>query len=315
MIEVSGLSKHFGELKAVDNISFQVHRGEIVGFLGPNGAGKTTTMRILTGFFPPTHGKASVAGFDVFENSKQLKETIGYLPENPPLYDEMTVRKYLKFVAKIKGIRGHLVSSRIDTMVEKLSLEQVIDRLIGNISKGYRQRVALAQALIHEPEVLILDEPTIGLDPQQIIEIRDLIKGLAGSRTIILSSHILQEVSATCGRVIIINKGRLVAVDTHEGLAEKARGKHGKTLSLLAKGPASGISATVEKMEGVIAVHIRSEDNNLSHLEIECPADHSFREALFSIMAENRWPILELKGIESSLEDVFLKLTTEENQQ
>ena len=218
MIEVSHLSKSYRDLKAVDDVSFQVQSGEILGFLGPNGAGKTTTMRILTGVLPPTSGTVKVSGFDVFEQPLEVKKRIGYLPENPPLYTDMTVRAYLRFVASIKGVPRKARDGEVDRVAQKTNCTQFIQRVIGNLSKGQRQRVGLAQALLGDPEVLILDEPTVGLDPAQIIEVRQLIKSLAGKHTIVLSTHILPEVVATCQRVLIISQGKVVADDTLEGL-------------------------------------------------------------------------------------------------
>ena len=218
MIEVEHLVKSYRELKAVDDVSFQVQSGEILGFLGPNGAGKTTTMRILTGVLPPTSGKAKVCGFDVFENPIEVKRRIGYLPENPPVYTDMTARAYLRFVASIKGIARKARESEVERVADRTSCRQFLHRVIGNLSKGQRQRVGLAQALLGDPEVLILDEPTVGLDPAQIIEVRELIKSLAGKHTIVLSTHILPEVTATCQKALIIAQGRVVAYDTLEGL-------------------------------------------------------------------------------------------------
>ena len=218
MIEVEHLVKSYRELKAVDDVSFQVQSGEILGFLGPNGAGKTTTMRILTGVLPPTSGKAKVCGFDVFENPIEVKKRIGYLPENPPVYTDMTARAYLRFVASIKGVPRKTRESEVERVATKTSCTQFLHRVIGNLSKGQRQRVGLAQALLGDPEVLILDEPTVGLDPAQIIEVRELIKSLAGKHTIVLSTHILPEVTAICQKALIIAQGRVVAYDTLEGL-------------------------------------------------------------------------------------------------
>jgi len=238
MIEVEHLVKSYRELKAVDDVSFQVQSGEILGFLGPNGAGKTTTMRILTGVLPPTSGKAKVCGFDVFENPIEVKKRIGYLPENPPVYTDMTARAYLRFVASIKGVPRKARESEIERVATKTSCTQFLHRVIGNLSKGQRQRVGLAQALLGDPEVLILDEPTVGLDPAQIIEVRELIKSLAGKHTIVLSTHILPEVTATCQKALIIAQGRVVAYDTLEGLqranagAVTADGLPGPTPSL-----------------------------------------------------------------------------------
>ena len=229
MIETHGLTKRYRDLVAADNVSFRVNKGEIVGFLGPNGAGKTTTMKMLTGFMPATEGRAVVAGFDVFEAPMEVKRRIGYLPESPPVYPNLTVHEYLKFVGKLKGIKGNELASTIERAVNHLSLLPVIDRLIRNLSKGFQQRTGFAQALLGNPEVLILDEPTVGLDPRQIGEVRNLIKGLAGDHTVLLSTHILQEVTATCERVIIINQGKIVVDDrlshlleTHQSESESA---------------------------------------------------------------------------------------------
>jgi ABC-2 type transport system ATP-binding protein len=221
MIEINGLTKRYRDLVAVNDISFSVAAGEIVGFLGPNGAGKTTTMKMLTGFLPATSGSATVAGFDVFDSPMDVKRSIGYLPEIPPVYPDLTVREYLRFVGKLKGLRGGELKSNVDESIEKVSLELVADRLIRNISKGYQQRTGLAQSLLGKPKVLILDEPTVGLDPRQIGEVRTLIQSLAGDHTVILSTHILQEVSAICDRVVIINKGTMVADDSLAALVEK----------------------------------------------------------------------------------------------
>ena len=224
MIEVQHLTKRYGRVTAVDDISFRVEKGEILGFLGPNGAGKTTTMRVLTGYMPPTEGAVIVAGYDVFQQPVDAKRRTGYLPETPPLYPEMTVREYLTFVAKIKGITPAERKARVESVIDRVRVADMADRHCAKLSKGYRQRAGLAQALIHNPEVLILDEPTAGLDPKQIIETRELIKGLAGDHTIILSTHILPEVSQTCQRVVIINKGRVVAIDTPDNLTARLRG-------------------------------------------------------------------------------------------
>ncbi len=238
MIEVSHLVKSYRELKAVQDVSFKVEKGEILGFLGPNGAGKTTTMRMITGVLPPSSGSVKVAGFDVFEQPMEVKKRIGYLPETPPVYTDMTVRAYLRFVAEIKGVRRAQREGEVDKVATQTNCDQFIHRVIGNLSKGQRQRVGLAQALLHDPEVLVLDEPTVGLDPAQIIEVRELIKSLAGKHTIILSTHILPEVVATCQRVLIIAQGRVVADDTLAGLqaantsALTADGQPGPTLSL-----------------------------------------------------------------------------------
>lgn len=232
MIQVQNLTKRYRDLVAVDDLSFDVAKGEILGFLGPNGAGKSTTMKILTGFMPASSGTARIAGYDVFENPVEVKRRVGYLPENPPVYTEMTVRSYLKFVAQIKGIPSRRVNDEVDRVSDLASVDHVSGRVIGNMSKGYRQRVGLAQALIGNPDVLILDEPTVGLDPHQIREVRDLIRSLAGRHTIVLSTHILPEVTAICQKVLIIKSGRVVAYDDLESLQNSARDDSGQTASL-----------------------------------------------------------------------------------
>src|SRR5947209_6699322 len=253
MIKVEGLTKRYARNVAVDNISFEVEKGQIVGFLGPNGAGKTTTMRVLTCFLPPTSGSAQVAGFDVLKQPMEVKKRIGYLPELPPLYPEMEVVEYLEFVGRIKGLSKAEIPKRLDEVAEKCAIADVKTKLIGKLSKGYRQRVGLAQAIIHNPDVLILDEPTAGLDPHQIIETRDLIKGLAGSHTIILSTHILSEVEQTCERVIIIAKGKLVAMDTVANLTSRLRGSETVAVEVIGA-DAGSIREKLEQVAGVSTV-------------------------------------------------------------
>ncbi|HEX9187202.1 MAG TPA: ATP-binding cassette domain-containing protein, partial [Vicinamibacteria bacterium] len=248
MIEVESLTKRYGRATAVDGVSFRVERGEILGFLGPNGAGKTTTMRILTCYLPPTEGTARVAGYDVFAQPMEVKRRVGYLPETPPLYPDMSVRDYLEFCARIKGVPGKERRGRVADAIEKCRVGDVRDKLIAKLSKGYRQRVGLAQAILHNPDVLILDEPTAGLDPKQIIETRELIRSLAGSHTVILSTHILPEVSMTCGRVVIINKGRVVAEDTPENLTRRLKGAG--TIRVEARGEDAAILEAVRAVPG-----------------------------------------------------------------
>jgi ABC-2 type transport system ATP-binding protein len=252
MIEVENLTKRYGRHTAVDGISFRVHKGEILGFLGPNGAGKTTTMRILTCYLPPTEGTARVAGYDVFEQPLEVKRRVGYTPETPPLYPDLDVGTFLDFCAKIKGVPGKDRKARISDVMEKTRISDVRGTLIGRLSKGYRQRVGLAQAILHNPDVLILDEPTAGLDPKQIIETRELIKGLGGEHTIVLSTHILPEVSMTCGRVVIINKGRVVAEDTPENLTHRLQGA--ATVRLEVRGESPDLEATLAGASGVKSV-------------------------------------------------------------
>src|SRR5580765_3682097 len=254
MIKVQGLTKRYARNVAVDHLSFEVEKGQIVGFLGPNGAGKTTTMRMLTCFMPPTEGTAEVAGFDVRENPMEVKRRIGYLPETPPVYPEMEVIEYLDFVGRIKGVPKANLRSRIDEVMQKTAIADVRNKEIGKLSKGYRQRVGLAQAIVHNPEVLILDEPTSGLDPHQIIETRQLIRGLAGDHTIILSTHILPEVSQTCQRVVIINRGKVVAVDTPDNLTARLRGSETMYLQVDAQG--ADVASVLQRVTGVTRVGV-----------------------------------------------------------
>jgi ABC-2 type transport system ATP-binding protein len=311
VIEVEHVSKVYNGRKAVNDVSFKVEKGEILGFLGPNGAGKTTTMRILTCYMPSTEGTARVAGYDVFEESLEVRKRIGYLPENPPLYPEMTVGSYLNFVAKIKGIRSRQRRSQVDEVVGKCNLGDVRNRIIGKLSKGYKQRVGLAQALLNNPEVLILDEPTLGLDPKQIHEVRTLIKGLASTHTVILSTHILPEVSMTCNRVVIINKGRVVAMDTPDGLASQLKGA--ERISLMVDGPIEDVRNKIQSIEGVTSVQT-SEDagGGPATYTVECQLDSDLRRVLAATVVSAGWGLLELRGISMSLEDVFINLITQE---
>jgi ABC-2 type transport system ATP-binding protein len=313
VIEVEHVSKVFNGRKAVDDISFKVEKGEVLGFLGPNGAGKTTTMRILTCYMPSTEGTARVAGYDVFEQSLEVRRRIGYLPENPPLYPEMTVDSYLNFVAKIKGARSNLRKSQVDEAVDKCNIGDVRKRIIGKLSKGYKQRVGLAQALLNNPEVLILDEPTIGLDPKQIHEVRSLIKGLASTHTVILSTHILPEVSMTCNRVVIINNGKVVAMDTPEGLAHQIKGA--ERISLTVDGPMEAVREKLLVVDGVLSVHAEDPAGGPTTYTVECKLDCDLRRELAKIVASEGWGLIELRGVSMSLEDVFINLTTQEHQE
>jgi ABC-2 type transport system ATP-binding protein len=310
LIEVKGVTKRFGRTTAVDHVTFEVRKGEILGFLGPNGAGKTTTMRIITCFLPPNEGSASVAGFDVFREPLEVKKRIGYLPELPPLYQEMTVVDYLDFVARIKGVPGPKRRERVDNVVEKCALAEVREKQTGRLSKGYRQRVGLAQALVHDPEVLILDEPTAGLDPRQIIETRELIKGLAGEHTIILSTHILPEVSMTCERVVIINAGRVVAEDTPEGLTARMRGS--EILSVTVEGTPDKVRDSVSSLAGVVQVRETGSHNGAYTFEVETSSGQDIRRELAQTIVQGGHGLLELKQVGMSLEDIYLKLTTKE---
>ena len=310
MIEVQHLTKRYGRVTAVDDVSFRVERGEILGFLGPNGAGKTTTMRILTGYMPATDGKAIVAGFDVFDQPIDAKRRTGYLPETPPLYPDMSVVEYLQFVAKIKGVPSGERRQRLQQIMERTRIDDVGHRLCGKLSKGYKQRVGLAQALIHNPDVLILDEPTAGLDPKQIIETRELIKKLAGDHTIILSTHILPEVSQTCQRVVIINKGRVVAIDTPDNLTARLRGSETMYLQLDTSGADAG--ASLGRVPGVTRVVESDRRDGMIGFEIDSERGRDVRRDLARVVVTSGWGLLELRPLRMSLEDVFLSLTTEE---
>lgn len=310
MIEVEHLTKVYNGRKAVDDISFKVEKGEILGFLGPNGAGKTTTMRILTCYMPATEGTARVAGHDVFEESLEVRKRIGYLPESPPLYYEMTVYSYLDFVAKLKGTPASRRKSHLDDVMQKTSIGDVRSRVIGRLSKGYKQRVGIAQALLNNPEVLVLDEPTIGLDPKQIFEVRSLIKNLAGDHTVILSTHILPEVSMTCNRVVIINNGKVVAMDTPEGLANQVKGA--ERVAMLVDGPVDAVCEKLSAVEGVLSVKADGGDDSLSRLTLECKLNTDLRRTLAAVVVNQGWGLLELRGVSVSLEDVFINLITNE---
>jgi ABC-2 type transport system ATP-binding protein len=310
MITVKELTKRYARNTAVDHISFEVAKGQIVGFLGPNGAGKTTTMRILTCFMPPTSGTATVAGFDVLEQPMEVKKRIGYLPETPPLYLEMETAEYLKFVGQLKGLSGAELKKRVDYVCERCAVVDVRNRLIGKLSKGYRQRVGLAQAIIHNPDVLVLDEPTAGLDPKQINETRDLIKDLAGSHTIILSTHILPEVEQTCEQVIIINKGKLVATDSVRNL--QARGAESMVLEVGGRNgslePAS-VQQKLERVSGVSRVVCKNQIDSRAVFEIESQKGRLVRGDLARAVVESGWDLNELRPAAMSLEEVFLQLT------
>ena len=310
MIEVQHLTKRYGPLKAVDDVSFKVERGEILGFLGPNGAGKTTTMRVLTGYMPPSEGRAVVAGFDVFDQPIEAKRRTGYLPETPPLYPEMTVRDYLAFVARIKGVPRGERAARLDYVMGRTRVADVAHRHCGKLSKGYRQRVGLAQAILHNPDVLILDEPTAGLDPKQIIETRELIKELAGDHTIILSTHILPEVSQTCHRVVIINKGRVVAVDTPENLTARLRGS--ETMYMQVDGLGADVKAALEAVTGVTRAVLADTRGTATGFEIDSESGRDVRRELAAAVVSRGWGLLELRPMRMSLEEIFLHLTTEE---
>ncbi|HET8648257.1 MAG TPA: ATP-binding cassette domain-containing protein, partial [Vicinamibacteria bacterium] len=308
MIEVENLTKRYGRTTAVDGVSFRVHKGEILGFLGPNGAGKTTTMRVLTCYLPATEGTARVAGYDVFEAPLEVKRRVGYIPETPPLYPDMDVTAFLEFCARIKGVPRDQRAARIDEAVGKCRLGDVRRKLIGRLSKGYRQRVGLAQAILHNPEVLILDEPTAGLDPKQIIETRELIKGLGGDHTVVLSTHILPEVSMTCGRVVIINRGRVVAEDTPENLTQRLKGA--AALKLEVRGPGEAVLEAVRAVPGVLSARLRAASEGVADLEVDVEPGQDVRAELARAVVQKGYDLLELQRMGMSLEDIFLHLTT-----
>jgi len=310
VIEVQHLTKRYGSVTAVNDVSFSVERGEILGFLGPNGAGKTTTMRVITGYIPATEGRAVVAGYDVFDKPLEAKRRTGYLPETPPLYPDMTVREYLLFVSRIKGVPAKERASRVDQVMRRTYTDDVAGRACGKLSKGYRQRVGLAQALIHNPEVLILDEPTAGLDPKQINETRKLIKELAGDHTIVLSTHILPEVSQTCQRVVIINKGKVVAVDTPANLTARLRGS--ETMLVQVEGDVAAAQSALAAVAGVTRVAIGEQRDRTSAFEVDSEKGRDVRRELARAMVGGGFGLLELRPMRMSLEDIFLSLTTEE---
>jgi ABC-2 type transport system ATP-binding protein len=307
MIDVQNITKRYGHHTAIDRVTFSVAKGEVLAFLGPNGAGKTTTMRILTCFMPATEGTARVAGYDCADQPLEVKRRIGYLPETPPVYQELTVTEYLTFVGRLRGMAGHLLTSALDHTVGRLELGSVRHRLIGNLSRGYRQRVGLAQALLHDPPVLILDEPTVGLDPKQIIEIRELIKSLAGSHSVILSTHILPEATAVCQRVVIISGGRIVAEDTPEQLS--ARLRQSEKISITLRTPAADSAEKLRTIPGVLNIFPGQTSGNFL---IECALGHDLRDEIARAVVSNHWGLLELRTISMTLEDVFLRLTRHE---
>lgn len=314
MIEIQNLTKRYGQIKAVNNLNFTVEKGEILGFLGPNGAGKSTTMNIITGYLPSSEGTVKVCGYDIMENPKEVKKRIGYLPEQPPVYMDMTVKDYLNFVSDLKMVEKKNRKNQLSDIMELVKIGDHRNRLIKNLSKGYKQRVGLAQSLIGSPEVLILDEPTVGLDPKQIIEIRKLIKALGKEHTIILSSHILPEVSAVCERVVIINKGEIAAIDTPENLS-KGFGTASKLLVTVA-GPKNSVLNTIREIYGVKYVEpgVDKEKDVLSYV-VESDKEIDIRKPLFFALAKVGYPILELKSLDMTLEDIFLQIVTQEKEE
>lgn len=310
MIQVEHLTKRFPGCTAVDDVSFSVASGEIVGLLGPNAAGKTTTMRILSGFIPASTGRVTVAGFDVMEQSMEARRRIGYMPENVPLYPEMRIDEYLTYRARLKGISGRQVARRVAAVKEQCGLAEVGRRIIGQLSKGYRQRVALADALVHDPDILILDEPTIGLDPNQIREIRELIRALAGRHTVLLSSHILPEVEMTCGRVLIMNRGRIVASGTPQTLHRMLQG--GRIVHLEVRDAGDHFPALLRELPGVTDVQTRLLDDEWHHLTIECEPGRDVRPELYRLVTNAGGVLRELRAETATLEEVFVHLTREE---
>jgi len=308
MIEVNNLTKYYGDFPAIENVSFTVNKGEIVGFLGPNAAGKTTTMRVLTGFMPPTSGSAKIAGFDVVDQSLEVRRRIGYLPETVPLYTEMSVVDYLDFMGRIRGMGKQWRRRRISDVIDICHLEEYGSSLIGKLSKGFRQRVGIAQAVLHEPEVLILDEPTIGIDPIQVVETRNLIKGFGGEHTVILSTHILPEVSMVCERVIIIHEGQIVAIDRPENLSERLKGT--ERIEVDIRGPSAQVMAALRDIPGVQEV-TRTDREDMGSYTIESTSGADLREQIANLVFQRGWGLLRLQSIQMSLEEIFLRLTTE----
>jgi ABC-2 type transport system ATP-binding protein len=313
MIKTEKLTKYYGKFPAIKDVSFSAKKGEILGFLGPNAAGKTTTMRILTCFFPPTSGQATVAGYDVFADSLEVRRRIGYLPETVPLYLEMVASSYLSFVAEVKGLKGGERKAQVGKVIEQCGLQDVQHRIIKHLSKGYRQRLGIAQALLHDPEVLILDEPTIGLDPKQIIEIRRLIKGLGGERTVILSTHILPEASMVCERVVIINRGRIVAQGTPESLNTQL--EESARVQIEVEGPTSDVREGLEGVAGVTGVTLQEEgDGQPASFLVESRRDKDLRKELARMVHERGWGLVELKSVGMSLEDIYIRVLTRDEE-
>jgi len=307
MLEVRGLNKKFGQVHAVNNLDFEVRRGEVFGFLGPNGAGKSTTMRVVTCFIPPTSGSVRVDGLDTAEHDLAVRRKIGYLPESTPLYSDMTVREYLAFVGEVRGLRGGALKSRMDNMFEVCALTKMAERQIGKLSKGYRQRVGLAQAMIHDPDLLILDEPMSGLDPNQIIEIRNLIKKIGSEKTVIYCSHILSEVSATCDRILIIKDGRIVATGTPDELTSGHTG--GSQYTLRVKGEREAVRSGIASVGGISGVEVDDAGGGWCGVRVHAGAKEDIGESLFDCVVKNGWSLSELRQDRTSLEDVFTQLT------
>ena len=310
MIEINNLVKRYGDKNAVKGISFTVNDGEVLGFLGPNGAGKTTTMNIITGYISSTSGTVKVNGHDILEEPELAKKEIGYLPENPPLYNDMTVKEYLNFICDLKGVEKARRKNMLDNIVSMVKISDVYDRLIGNLSKGYKQRVGIAQALVGNPSILILDEPTVGLDPNQIIEIRRLIKALSKNHSIVISSHILSEIQEIADRVVIINRGKIAAVDTISDLSKRLSGQ--SKILLTFRGPIKDAVTKFRTVKGISSAVSRVADSKYSQVELTIAANDTTetRIAVFELMAREGWPILEMRSLDPSLEEVFLSITS-----
>ena len=309
MIQATGLTHYYGPRPAIDDVNFTVEKGEILGFLGPNGAGKTTTMRIITGFMPPTRGKVSLGGYDVVEQSREVRKRIGYLPETVPLYTDMTVSSYLKYMGTLRGMPPKDINRRIGDAVDLCRLGEYHKTIIGKLSKGFRQRVGVAQAIIHEPEVLVLDEPTIGIDPIQVVETRRLIQDLGKSQTVVLSSHILPEVSMICQRVMIINEGKIVAEDTPSNLAQRLQGVN--RMEVEVGGPSNDVISALRKVNGVTDVSHRSTQGKDLYM-IQARGGQDLRDEISKAVVSSGWSLLSMQSVGMSLEDIFLKLTTNE---
>lgn len=310
MIEVNDLTRYYGQKMAISNVSFKVNKGEILGMLGPNAAGKTTTMRILTCFMPPTSGSATVGGYDIFEQSMEIRQITGYLPENPPIYTDLTVRDYLEFVAKIKNVEKTKIKSEVELAIEKASVGEVQNRVIGKLSKGFKQRVGLAQSLLNNPQVVIFDEPTVGLDPKQIIEIRELIKNLKGDHTVILSSHILPEVEQTCERVVIISDGKVVAEDTPDNLTARMRGSD--RILLEVEGERKNVEGILKGFPEVTSVQVKQKTDGILDVVVESKKD--LRKEFAKALVQKNVGLIELQADKVTLEDIFLHLTTKEEE-
>ena len=311
MIEARGLTKFYGDFPAIEDVSFAAEPGEVIGFLGPNGAGKTTTMRIITGFTPPTAGTAVVAGHDVQEEPLDARAAIGYLPETVPLYTDMTVREYLHYMGELRGMNKSRIRARVEDVFGLCRLEEYTDSLVSKLSKGYRQRVGIAQAILHEPPVLVLDEPTIGIDPRQVVETRQIIRGLGGDHTVILSTHILPEVSMVCDRVLIIHEGRIVVMDTAERLSARLGGVSRVVMDV--RGPREQIQQALSGVDGVIEVTL-SDAGGRQQFVVECAPSRDIRVELARVVADRGWGLVELRAMGLSLEEIFLRLTTEDEE-